>query len=663
MVTKGYISNIIDKYKVNVRCPIYDKLKASSLNNEPTEFTICSQTGVYENVSVGDTVFVSFENNDIGNGVILGYLVQDVEQKSHVGLQLLSISVDNSIKLPKQTSIGDITWFDISNLSGIKSNISEQIESAYATNDDIHRYIKSVQDKINSNEKEAKSLLEKLNSQKKTVETFISLIGNSDDETEKTLFGRLNSYNKIIDSVNKSMGQFSNETVISDEIDRLNKICEELYNGIVDTTPTPVPGYITPYGIMLGRAEKMISVQWKAKSTFSMWNSNNSFIEGKTYTGMPYTLWSFGYTYDSWKKNSDSNTTYSGYASGYGKRSGPKYGSCCADFVSEVLALPVHSRNCTGIKAQTDYLDTLTGNDAKAYNIKVGDVLWCSAHVMWVGKVEGDNLTVYEQTSPLAHRINLSVSKDSKNGYIVRGERTYDTLLRPTEKLLLLPKNQSSDTTPSIKNNWVYKGNKKYGAYSEQSLTETEYFNNALIFWKLCKQAGWTAEACAGAWSNTYAESTGNPWSYGTGGGGIFGFTPFDFGTRYSTGIYDYAQDVLGNSEKRWDGDTQVGYVNWQIKNVIENHWTSIFCIREPKSRWWYYEPPSDTKIPKDDFGIDTYIKLDKKHYGATPTICAKLWLSRYGVVDKTYPGRDLNRTIENHIKKAEELYNLFIKY
>ena len=53
--------------------------------------------------------------------------------------------------------------------------------------------------------------------------------------------------------------------------------------------------------------------------------------------------------------------------------------------------------------------------------------------------------------------------------------------------------------------------------------------NNALVFWKLCKKAGWTAEAAAGAWSNAYAESSGNPWSYGTGGGGLFGFTPFEY--------------------------------------------------------------------------------------------------------------------------------------
>jgi len=175
------------------------------------------------------------------------------------------------------------------------------------------------------------------------------------------------------------------------------------------------------------------------------------------------------------------------------------------------------------------------------------------------------------------------------------------------------------------------------------------------MFWKACKKAGWTAEAAAGAWANTWAESGGNPWSYGTGGGGLFGFTPFDKGTKYKTGIYDYARDVLKDVNKRWDGDAQVGYINWQLNNIIKNKWTGIFGIRN-KNSYWHYAPPSNTKIPTNNFNLDTYIKLNKKDHGATPTICAKLWLARYGVVFKNYPGRDLNKTIENHSKKAKEL-------
>jgi hypothetical protein len=206
----------------------------------------------------------------------------------------------------------------------------------------------------------------------------------------------------------------------------------------------------------------------------------------------------------------------------------------------------------------------------------------------------------------------------------------------------------------------VYKGNRQYNSYYEQALTETEYMHNALVFWNLVKKAGWSAESAAGAWANTYGESTGNPWAYGTGGGGIFGFTPFDkstyglYGTR--VGIYDYANDVLHDVNKRWNGDDQVGYINWQISKNL-----SVFFIRQGE-KYWKYNPPKETRIPKTNFGLSTYTKLNIKDYDATPTICAKLWLARYGVVDMTVHGSNLETVIYRHVKKAEELYELFIR-
>jgi len=149
-----------------------------------------------------------------------------------------------------------------------------------------------------------------------------------------------------------------------------------------------------------------------------------------------------------------------------------------------------------------------------------------------------------------------------------------------------------------------------------------------------------------------------NPWSYGTGGGGVFGFTPFDKGTKYSTGIFDYAKDVLKDKEKRWDGDVQVAYVLWTLEKTKTAGWTGVFGIRN-KDKYWHYDPPSSAKLPSK-LTFDAYTKLNTKEHGVTPTICAKLWLARYEVVDKYYPGRDLDLTIENHVKKAEELYKLF---
>lgn len=659
MVTKGYIEEIIDKNKVIVRCPVYDKIKTATNNFSPNNmFSICTVTGAKINIRAGDVVFVGFEDSNMYNGVVLGYLSKNSETLSSIDINALSLGVSASAVFPDRTSIGSVSEFDIQNLSGIESNIDEQIQKIELIKETEENYIEDLNEKLKTNKETVDKIISKINSQKELISKYISLIGEETDTKEDTFYGRLNSYNKLIDNINTSFGAFPDGFVLSEKIKELNQMCIELSNGITESSP--VYSEEESENTMLARAEKMINVPWEAKSTFPKWNSKDNFIKGITYFGMPYTLFGFGYKYDTWKNNSDSNTGVTGYVPGYGTRTGPKYGSCCADFVSEVFGLPSHQRSCYGLKTNCpDYLETITGEKAKAQYIKTGDAILNSGHVMWVGGVSGNELTVYEQAPPQAHKITLSTTKNiTSDGYILWGKK-YDTIVRPKQALLDLEINRYP-VYSEVAGDWIYKGNRINNRYGEQALTETEYMHNALVFWKLVKKAGWTAEAAAGAWSNTYGESTGNPWSYGTGGGGLFGFTPFDKGTYdlYGTrsGIYDYAQNVLHDVNRRWNGDDQVGYINWQISEKLV-----VFFIRK-QEKYWKYNPPSNTRIPKTNFGLSTYIKLNKKDYDATATICAKLWLARYGVVDTTYPGRNLENTIKKHVEKAEELYQMFIR-
>ena len=82
MLTKAYVEEIVSDYQVRVRIPIFDKL-ASSPGGTPKEqlsiSPICAVPGGKYNYSVGDIVFVTFEDNDLGRPVILGQLYADID--------------------------------------------------------------------------------------------------------------------------------------------------------------------------------------------------------------------------------------------------------------------------------------------------------------------------------------------------------------------------------------------------------------------------------------------------------------------------------------------------------------------------------------------------------------------------------------------------------
>lgn len=50
--------------------------------------------------------------------------------------------------------------------------------------------------------------------------------------------------------------------------------------------------------------------------------------------------------------------------------------------------------------------------------------------------------------------------------------------------------------------------------------------NNCLVIWEYLSQYGWTKSAVAALCGNLKVESGINPWSVGTGGGGLAGWTP-----------------------------------------------------------------------------------------------------------------------------------------
>ena len=661
MITKGIIEEVIGNNKVKVRCPTIDKIPESDLCNlNLNEAIVCTLPGSSVSPRKGDVVFVGFENENFSLPIVLGYLYIDEPISSYNSLNTSSLTSRINTVLPKNTSIGSLNWNNIYSLKNLSNNIKETFDTIDSKINDNSYSIEELSNSLNSIEKKLLNLEKLIKKDSSNIMSIRKILGEFGDTSNRTLFGRLHSIIEKLNNIEKYLGVFSKENTLSDQFNKIDNLINSISNYSSNVTST----FNDEPDCMLTRAEKMITVTWVPKYTFNKWNSSDKFIAGQTYMGMPYTMFAGGYTYDAWKKNAENNTSSSGSIAGYGDRVGPKYGSCCADFVSEVLGLPKHQRTCKGIENQVKYLDKLTGDSAKAYNIKPGDVLMATGeyHVMWVGDVNNDTLTIYEQNPPLAHKFNLSISKNVKNGFIYWGGE-YGIILRPTKELMSLDCNIKIDNSLNITSRWVYKGNKIFEDSYKQSLTNDEYLNNALLFWKACKKAGWTAESAAGAWSTAYNTSFGNPWSYNKYSYGLFNFNPFNNSSKNGRGIYDYSLKYFKDPNKRWDGDVQVDYINWQLENVIKNNWKDVFYIRYPTTKYWSYTPSYDNYIPRDNFNLNVYVKLDKKSYGATPTICAKLWLARYVSVNRNLLGKDLDRFIENSVKKAEELYQLFIKY
>ena len=133
MVTKAIIIDLIDKYQARVRIPIYNKSYYSPTAT-PTEglsiATICTLPGITPNYSVGDVVYVAFEENIISKPVILGLLCHLNMDESYSDAIFHNMQVGSFATLPQQTSVGDVSSKELYTLKGVRGSIQNQIDIA-----------------------------------------------------------------------------------------------------------------------------------------------------------------------------------------------------------------------------------------------------------------------------------------------------------------------------------------------------------------------------------------------------------------------------------------------------------------------------------------------------------------------------------------------------
>ena len=133
MITTGRILEInldsknhkANKYKVEVT--IF-KRPGDNYSENYTFLANCAITPGFNNCyNVGDVVYVAFLNNHLDTAIIIGKIYQGLDKEPCGYASLKSLSVHEKVSLPKDISIGDITYQELENLlvwQKVSSNMS-----------------------------------------------------------------------------------------------------------------------------------------------------------------------------------------------------------------------------------------------------------------------------------------------------------------------------------------------------------------------------------------------------------------------------------------------------------------------------------------------------------------------------------------------------------
>lgn len=140
MITRGIIEKVISKYSYLVRIPVYNQV-TSAANYTPTDelsvATVCVQAGNSPKYKLGDIVYIDFEDSDIGQPIILGLLYRENMTSTANNTEVSSLAVSVNAKLSEDTSIGEVTGNEISQLKGATDNIQWQIDKLSSATEDL----------------------------------------------------------------------------------------------------------------------------------------------------------------------------------------------------------------------------------------------------------------------------------------------------------------------------------------------------------------------------------------------------------------------------------------------------------------------------------------------------------------------------------------------
>ena len=202
---------------------------------------------------------------------------------------------------------------------------------------------------------------------------------------------------------------------------------------------------------MTARAEAIVNYAWTPSQNITTWNSNKYngltyFPAGQTVKGMPYTLFTSEVVSQSlcslerYKTLASSNYSATKYCNSVGAtRTGPVYGSCCADLVCEVFGGNFMSGSSPRYHSVTYIKNSSYGtttSNVPISQLRPGDAVSDTAvtHILWIGAVTDTQITFYEQTPPIARKVTVNkASCTNSNGYFVYGGHVYNIVTRSNE--------------------------------------------------------------------------------------------------------------------------------------------------------------------------------------------------------------------------------------
>lgn len=193
MISRAIIEEKIDLNHFRVRVPVLNKFDSSVGStpiNELAIATVCAVPGYNPSFTIGDKVFVDFEENDFSRPVIMGKIYNQNHNKSTASDgNLDSIKVSVNAELPSDTNIGTVTKQEIAQLKGLNTNIQFGFDELNSKTAILEKNLNETYGIATSNDytEQITTLQEEIKSQQVNITNLNDEINNVDSELNNIL--------------------------------------------------------------------------------------------------------------------------------------------------------------------------------------------------------------------------------------------------------------------------------------------------------------------------------------------------------------------------------------------------------------------------------------------------------------------------------------------